>query len=654
MATSKTASRGHPLRWRAVVTGLGGCLCIGLGTQFGEMMTGASRMASGFTTGAALFLFFFLVGAINPALKRIRPSWALRRAELLLVYGMMMVACALPTTGLVAYHLPIMVLSFYYATPENDWAQVIHPFIPDWLAPQDPAAIKHFFEGLPQGESVPWGVWAVPLACWGMFFVALYLVMISVAVILRRQWMEHENLIYPIAHVPLAMAQEDESGSAVNPFFRNGLMWLGFALPVLLTTAEALHQYDPIFLTANSVLYPGTTVPILRNTTAISFLLSFPILGFSYLIRLEVAFGFWFFNILSSVLLGVFRIMGIHSTEHLDFAANSPILAHQGMGAMIVLCLGGLWMARGHLRTVWRGAVGPQGEVNDDDEIMSYRAAVFSTLGGFLVMVMMLNAAGLPLWAAVTMLVVAFILFVGITRIVVEGGMASCRAPLIAPNFVVSGMGTSALGESGMTTLAFTYSWAGDVRTFVMASAAHALKLLDEASVGGNRRMVFWSLAAAVVVTMASSCWMMLTLAYEYGGINLNAGYFQLITMTPFRYLDVYLKNPTLPNLGGWLQTGVGAGLMALLMFLRQRFLWWPLHPLGLPISATRIMDLVWFSVFLAWFLKLVILKYGGPGMFVRMRPFFLGMILGQFVSAGVWIVIDYFTGMQDNMVFVI
>jgi len=49
---------------------------------------------------------------------------------------------------------------------------------------------------------------------------------------------------------------------------------------------------------------------------------------------------------------------------------------------------------------------------------------------------------------------------------------------------------------------------------------------------------------------------MMLTLAYEYGGINLNAGYVQLIAMTPFRYLDVYLKHPTLPNFSGWLQTG--------------------------------------------------------------------------------------------------
>ena len=246
------------------------------------------------------------------------------------------------------------------------------------------------------------------------------------------------------------------------------------------------------------------------------------------------------------------------------------------------------------------------------------------------------------------------IIFIGLARIVSQTGLAYGRATVCSPVFTVNAMGSGVVGPAGLTALGLNFGWSSDIRTFVMASAAHALKLLDEASVGGNRRMVFWSLAAAVVVTMASSCWMMLTLAYEYGGINLNAGYFQLITMTPFRYLDVYLKNPTLPNLGGWLQTGVGAGLMALLMFLRQRFLWWPLHPLGLPISATRIMDLVWFSVFLAWFLKLVILKYGGPGMFVRMRPFFLGMILGQFVSAGVWIVIDYFTGMQDNMVFVI
>ena len=611
-------------------------------------------MASGFTTGAALFLFFFLAGGINAALRALLPARALGRKELVLVYGMMMVACALPTTGLVAYHLPIMVLGFYYATPENDWANLIHPHIAEWMAPRDPEAIKHFFEGLPSGASIPWSVWAVPLACWGLFFAALYLVMISTAVILRRQWIEREHLIYPVIQVPLAMVQEGPEKSAFGPFFRSGLMWLGFTLALVLTSGAALHQYDPIFPSMKHLLYPGTSLSILRDTADIRFLISFPILGFAYLIRLDIAFGMWFFNLLASVLLGVFRVVGIHSTEHLDFAANSPILAHQGLGAMIVLSLGGLWVAREHLKNVLRGASFRRTAVDDADEIMSYRAAVCCALGGSLFLLLCLRAGGLPLWAGATMLAVALLLFIGITRIVVEGGMVSCRAPLIAPNFVVSGMGTSAVGPAGMTTLAYTYSWTGDIRTFVMASAAHTLKLVEEAGFSGSRRPIFWCLAAGVAVTAVSSCWIMLTLAYKYGGINLNAGYFRLITMIPYTYLDFYLQNPSPPNWSGWLHTGIGAALMAALLFVRQHYLWWPLHPLGLPISATRIMDLVWFSVFLAWLAKGVILKYGGPRLFVRLRPFFLGMILGQFVGAGAWIAIDYFTGMKDNMVFVI
>ncbi len=651
---AQAPTRAPPRRLRTLALGLAGCLCIGLGTQFGEMITGGSRMASGFTTGAALVLLFLIAGGLNPALKLLRPAWALRRGELMVAHGMMMVACALPTTGLVAYHLPILILAFYYATPENEWAEVIHPHVPEWMAPRDPGAIRYFFEGLPEGEAIPWDAWVLPLACWAAFFAALYLVMISVAVILRRQWMEAEHLVYPVAQVPLAMSR-DEPGSAVNPFFKSWLMWLGFALPVLLTTTEALHQYDPSFPSARGLLYPGTSLPILRNTTSIGFLLSFPILGFSYLVRLDIAFGLWFFNLLAKLLLGVFRVTGIHSTEHLDFAANSPILAHQGMGAMIVLCLGGLWVARGHLKGVLRAALGRrEGGTDDSGEIMSYRAAVFACLGGSAFMLLFLRAGGLPLWAGATMLLVAFVLFVGITRIVVEGGMASCRAPLIAPNFVVSGMGAGAVGAPGLTTLVYTYSWTGDIRTFVMASAAHALKLLDEVREAGGRRWVFWCLAAAVAVTTSASCWIMLRLAYEHGGTNLNAGYFQHITMIPIRYLDFYLKNPAPPNWDGWMHTGLGAGVMAVLMFVRQRFLWWPLHPLGLPISATRIMDLVWFSVFLAWLAKLTILRYGGPRLFLRLRPFFLGMILGQFVVAGLWIVIDYLTGMRDNMVFVI
>ena len=47
-------------------------------------------------------------------------------------------------------------------------------------------------------------------------------------------------------------------------------------------------------------------------------------------------------------------------------------------------------------------------------------------------------------------------------------------------------------------------------------------------------------------------------------------------------------------------------GIMALLMWARQQLLWWPLHPIGYPIGAVWLMDQLWFSIALAWLLKVV------------------------------------------------
>jgi len=91
---------------------------------------------------------------------------------------------------------------------------------------------------------------------------------------------------------------------------------------------------------------------------------------------------------------------------------------------------------------------------------------------------------------------------------------------------------------------------------------------------------------------------------------------------------------------------------MLLLIIARQRFLWWPLHPLGFPLATVDMMKWSWFSAFLAWLMKAVVLKYGGSKLFRRMRPFFLGLILGTFVVSGVWLVIDLFTGMIHNDIY--
>ena len=91
---------------------------------------------------------------------------------------------------------------------------------------------------------------------------------------------------------------------------------------------------------------------------------------------------------------------------------------------------------------------------------------------------------------------------------------------------------------------------------------------------------------------------------------------------------------------------------MLALTWVRQRFLWWPLHPIGFPIMTSWVVDWMWFSVFLAWLVKVTVLKYGGAPLFARSREFFLGLIVGRVLISGGWLVVDYISGMVGNPIF--
>ncbi len=95
-----------------------------------------------------------------------------------------------------------------------------------------------------------------------------------------------------------------------------------------------------------------------------------------------------------------------------------------------------------------------------------------------------------------------------------------------------------------------------------------------------------------------------------------------------------------------------GGVLMGLLMVAKQRLLWWPIHPISLPISSMHMTDKIVLSVFLAWLIKGLILRYGGPRLYNQGKPFFIGLVVGQFTSMGFWVVVDAFTGMTDNAVY--
>lgn len=185
-STAEAENPPSPFTVRAVALGGVVALTIAGGAPYANMVIRGSYMALDFSTPGAICLLVFLVAVVNVALRLVRSDWLLSQGELLVVYIMGIVASAIPTMGFSEYLLTIISGAFYYATPENNWGELIHPFIPEWLAPRDAKAIRWFYEGAPNLVEIPLGAWIRPLLSWSVFAAGLYGTMIATAVILRR------------------------------------------------------------------------------------------------------------------------------------------------------------------------------------------------------------------------------------------------------------------------------------------------------------------------------------------------------------------------------------------------------------------------------------------------------------------------------------
>ena len=123
--------------------------------------------------------------------------------------------------------------------------------------------------------------------------------------------------------------------------------------------------------------------------------------------------------------------------------------------------------------------------------------------------------------------------------------------------------------------------------------------------------------------------------------------------MVAFDPLVSWINNASGPD-------GTGSGFMigggiisAFLILMRRSLVWWPLHPLGYIMSQGYFeSSRIFFSFFLGWLIKVAILRFGGGGWFKRLRPFFLGLILGEFGTGGLWVVVGFILDKPGPYVF--
>ena len=183
---------------------------------------------------------------------------------------------------------------------------------------------------------------------------------------------------------------------------------------------------------------------------------------------------------------GVFNRFGAGSGQlWTPWGSFHAAVGWQSFGGMVVFVGWGLWVARAHLKGVFRKAIRGDDRVDDSEELMSYRTCVGMLAICSAYVLLWLKSAGMS-WAPI----VAFwfatqILYLGLARIMVESGLVFLRGPITAQAFTWHLFGVVGLGPRSAVILTLTNAFACDAKTFAMTPLAHVPRL----SMGINRRI---------------------------------------------------------------------------------------------------------------------------------------------------------------------
>ena len=628
---------------RSVLVGTLVVISVNTWPTYGLYVIHINQMVFSYMAMALMIPFVLLALGVNVGLRRIRPAWSLSALEMVVVFSMGLVGALFPLmnfTGLIMGH---MATPYYFASPENRWAEMLHPHLPGWLFPQDvDGAMRLFFEGMPHDRPIPWDVWIAPLFWWFAFAAAITGTCLCIAVLLRRQWAVTERLPFPAVQVALEMSRESED-SIWPPLVRHRAFWIGLAIPVFIISWNSIGYFVPDL----------PTIPITRAGGGVTYLhvsryipdryfyigINFFIMGFAYWTSLEVLFSIWVFYLLVCIEVGLFNRFGFSIGAPGLWSSAHAANAWQAFGALTFMLFWSLWIGRRHLLAVWHTVTGKQVDrIDDSEELFTYRTAAIGLGAGLCFIVGWLYASGMQLLIILPFLFGMFVLYVGIARVIAETGLVYLRGSIMPPSFALFTVGSAAIRPSTMVTFANSFGYFTDAKSLAMASSAHISWLA--AAVRGSKKPFAGALVVAGLTAAVTSIAFTLYLGYEHGAYNFRAFEFRThpnIFNYYVRQMETYLP-PDWKRLGFY---GIGLVVMALLTLARYQFPWWPIHPIGFAIMETFAVRGTIFTIFIVWIAKSLIFRIGGIALYRKGQPFFLGILAGFVIGVAISATVD-------------
>ncbi len=497
----------------------------------------------------------------------------------------------------------------------------------------------------------PYWAWVDPLLAWAPLLLGAFIASIATAFVLRRQWIHHERLPYPIGQVMLSLLEPAPPRRSFNALFTNHGFWAGFVIVFLLVLWNGLARWGLVEVGFQTVFdfYNGPDAPFQgspwRQAYRPAFLfiprISFSIIALTFFLALDLSFSLWFAFVAINILFLVSYSSGI--------PLHKADVQQAGVGGYAVMCLLILWLGRSHYLALLRAAFTGRG----DEQTRRTVPYVWALIIGAVTMVLALVSYGAGPGAST----LAVLLFLGfmlvVSRIVAETGIPFIQVPneWTVNSVLFSAVGFSMPPSALMPLTLIGISLMADTRESLMPYAVQTSYLADHSGAPPRRTGAVMLVVVCIGMLIAGAS--MLRHAYSGDGPKDTSWPGYLLETQALKKVAGGIRteeraatdhaahaHQERQQQRTWTAYGAGAGLVATLGVLRMFFAWWPLHPIGFLAATSYPAWLMWFSFLLGWAWKAGVMRYGGSGAYHRLKAVAIGMIAGEMTALILFIIL--------------
>jgi len=625
----------------AVLVGLAGAIFMWIVTPLNNLLVHAGHFGDSFLPLYAMFVILVIILLVNPLLRRFLPRFAFRSGQLGLILAILLIAASLPHYGgLIS--LPYTLAGVSRGTSEK--ASLAQEFKEMDLSPKlFPDSLEYNAETpvaqgliteLPPGEPIPWGAWLWPLLMWGTLLLFMWMMMIGLALIVFPQWRRNERLAFPILTVFEELTREPEKKALLPPLFRNRVFWITAASVFVLHLLEGASHYNPERVPAVPL---GWNLQRLFSEDPWRFLpryiyetrFYFAFIGIAYFMPNRISFSVWFFAIAYALYRVVLRM-------YFPGVSDWGTVSDHRAGAYLMLAAFIVWLGRAHWAHVFRCVFRRPASEEDARD----RTAGIAFLAGCFGIWVWLVLNGMQWGWALTWLGFAFVVAIVITRIVAETGVPFVRS--YTQHFGLMKLAPTAWISAASIFFSFVGGTLISLHSRVCAAtmATHGLGL-NEAAGPRRQRHLALVLIGVLVLGLVICGATHLSIGYRHGmsldGRLQPLGWFDGLSKNLQRWLPERrageLSRPTYGGTHVLVGMGMAGGLQWACLSMPK----WPIHPVGILLAYTSYGRRTWFSIFVGWLIKTLLVRFGGARLFRAARPAFLGLIVGEILAAVFW-----------------